>query len=182
MLFLAAITSSLSMLQPTLAFIEEATGMKRKAAVALVVAISLIGNAYVMWFSKDLTVLDTIDSWVGTFFIVVLALVQCVIFGWVFGIDRGIEEAHHGAQMRIPKAFQFIIKYVSPVFLGWMLFNFCRDVLPKWIDNLGENPAARNAVLFIGLVIAFLVAMTAIGEKRWRAQGRDVDGQLPAQD
>lgn len=182
MLFLAAITSSLSMLQPTLAFIEEATGMKRNAAVALVVGISLIGNAYVMWFSKDLTVLGTIDDWVGTFFIVVLALVQCLIFGWIFGIQRGIEEAHHGAQLHIPKVFQFIIKYVSPVFLGWMLFNFCRDVLPGWIENLGKNPTARNAVLFIGLVIAFLVVMTAIGEKRWRAQGRDLDGKLPAQD
>ena len=182
MLFLAAITSSLSMLQPTLAFIEEATGMKRRAAVALVVGISLIGNAYVMWFSKDLTVLGTIDDWVGTFFIVVLALVQCIVFGWVFGIDRGIEEAHHGAQMRIPKVFQFIIKYVSPAFLLWILFNFVRDVLPKWIENLGANPTARNAVFFILLVILFLVVMTAIGEKRWRAQGRDVDGQLPAQD
>jgi hypothetical protein len=156
--------------------------MKRRAAVALVVGISLIGNAYVMWFSKDLTVLGTIDDWVGTLFIVLLALVQCIVFGWVFGIDRGIEEAHHGSRLRIPKVFQFIIKYVSPAFLLWMLFNFVRDVLPKWIDNLEANPTARNAVLFIGLVILFLVVMTAIGEKRWRAQGRDLDGQLPAQD
>lgn len=182
MLFLAAITSSLSMLQPTLAFIQEATGLPRKAAVTLVVAISLVGNAYVMWFSKDLTVLGTIDDWVGTFFIVVLALVQAIVFGWVFGIRRGIEEAHHGAQMRIPAVFQFIIKYVSPLFLGWMLFNFCRDVLPKWIDALEVNPAARNAVIFIGCVAALLVLLTALGEKRWRAAGLDVDGAQPAKD
>jgi SNF family Na+-dependent transporter len=182
MLFLAAITSSLSMLQPTLAFVQEATGLPRKAAVTLVVVISLIGNAYVMWFSKDLTVLGTIDDWVGTFFIVVLALVQAIVFGWVFGIRRGIEEAHHGAQMRIPVVFQFIIKYVSPLFLGWMLVNFCRDVLPKWIDNLGANPAARNAVIFIGLVTLLLIVLTAIGEKRWRAAGLDVDGAQPAKD
>jgi neurotransmitter:Na+ symporter, NSS family len=182
MLFLAAITSSLSMLQPTLAFVEEATGISRKAAVSLVVAISLIGNAYVMYFSKDSTVLDTIDAWVGTFLIVVLALVQALVFGWIFGIERGMEEAHHGAQMRIPKVFWFIIKYVSPAFLIWMLFNFCKDVLPGWIDNLEANPAAQNAVYFIGAVIVFLVVLTAIGEKRWRAAGLDVDGKHPPKD
>ena len=184
MLFLAAITSSLSMLQPTLAFVEEATGISRKAAVTLVVAISLIGNAYVMYFSKDLTVLGTIDSWVGEFFIVVLALVQALVFGWIFGIRRGIDEAHLGARLRIPRIFEFIIKYVSPAFLIWMLVNFCIDEhsLPAWIAALGENEAARNAVLFIGAVIVFLVVLTAIGEKRWRAAGLDVDGKHPAKD
>jgi SNF family Na+-dependent transporter len=182
MLFLAAITSSLSMLQPTLAFIEEATGLSRKAAVSMVVVISLIGNAYVMWFSKDLTVLGTIDDWVGTFLIVVLALIQAITFGWIFGIDRGMQEAHHGAQMRIPKLFWFVIKYVSPAFLIWMIFNFCKDVMPGWIDNLGRNPAARNAVFFVGAVIVFLLVLTAIGETRWRAAGLDVDGKEPAKD
>jgi SNF family Na+-dependent transporter len=180
MLFLAAITSSLSMLQPTLAFIQEALGVSRKAAVTLVAGISLVGNFYVMYFSENLTVQTTIDDWVGTFLIVVLALVQAICFGWVFGIERGMEEAHHGAQMRIPRVFWFVIKYVSPAFLIWMLFNFCKDVLPGWIDDLGDNPAARNAVYFIGLVIAFLLVVTAIGEKRWRAAQLDVDGRVPA--
>jgi SNF family Na+-dependent transporter len=184
MLFLAAITSSLSMLQPTLAFIEEALGVTRKAAVTLVTGISLVGNVYVMYYSKDLLVLDTIDSWVGTFLIVVLALVQAICFGWVFGIDRGMEEAHHGAQLRIPKVFWFVIKYVSPTFLIWMIYRFCTDPtqLPAWIDSLEANPAARNAVIFIGLVIVFLLVVTAVGEKRWRGAGLDFDGKLPAKD
>jgi SNF family Na+-dependent transporter len=182
MLFLAAITSSLSMLQPTLAFIEEALGVSRKAAVTLVTGISLIGNVYVMYYSRNLTVLSTIDDWVGTFLIVVLALVQAICFGWVLGIDRGMQEAHHGAQLRIPKVFWFILKYVSPAFLLVMIGNFCWKVLPGWIQALGSNPAARNAVLFIGLVIALLIVMTAVGEKRWRAAGLDVDGREPPKD
>ena len=84
--------------------------------------------------------------------------------------------------MRIPKVFWFVIKYVSPAFLIGMIWQLLQGRVPGWIDKLGTNPAARNAVVFIGLVIAFLLVLTAIGEKRWRAAGLDVDGKLPAKD
>jgi len=54
LLFLAAITSSLSMLQPGIAFLEEGLGIGRKQSVALLGFITAIGCAFVVYFSKDL--------------------------------------------------------------------------------------------------------------------------------
>jgi SNF family Na+-dependent transporter len=54
LLFLAAITSSLSMLQPGIAFLEEGLGLGRKASVALLGLITAIGTLFVWYFSKDL--------------------------------------------------------------------------------------------------------------------------------
>ena len=55
MLFLAAITSSLSMLQPAKAFFEEALGMLAHGRATLLVAgLCLAGNLFVLWFSKGL--------------------------------------------------------------------------------------------------------------------------------
>jgi SNF family Na+-dependent transporter len=183
MLFLAAITSSISMYQPTMAFLEESLGVSRKQAAGMVVALGAIGSGWCVWHSGGLVALDTIDSWVGTLLIVVLALVQVVAFGWVWGLDAGMKEAHHGSAMRIPAVIRFVLKYVAPIYLLVALGLFVKDDLPKWVANLGENTVARNSVLLVAGVIAFLVACTAIGARRWRGAGLDLDGErLPDED
>ncbi|MBP8302306.1 MAG: sodium-dependent transporter [Planctomycetes bacterium] len=185
-LFLAAITSSLSMLQPTKAFLEESLGVNRQVSTTIVTMWGLAGNIFVLWFTHDLVALDTIDFWVGTFFILVVAGVQIVAFGWIFGVDKGLEEAHQGAHMRIPRVFRFIIKYVSPAFLLVVIVGFCINDLPGYLKTLfgdTENAAdSRKTWMFLLLTIAGLVAITAVGARRWRAQGLDLDGKLPAQD
>lgn len=185
-LFLAAITSSLSMLQPTKAFIEESLGVNRNISTVVVTAWGLIGNFFVLWYSKGGVALDTIDFWVGTFFILIVAGVQIVAFGWIFGVDKGLEEAHQGANLRIPKIFRFIIKYVSPTFLLIVIGGFVYNDVPKMMTSLFSDDDgaadARKTWVLILLTIGALVAITAIGAKRWRAQGLDLDGKLPAQD
>src|SRR5205807_1594079 len=97
MLFLAAITSSLSMLQPVIAFFEEGLGLKRHASVALLGVLSALGSTFVVYFSKSRIALDTFDFWGGTMLLLVLATVQSLLYGWILGIDRGDREAHQGA-------------------------------------------------------------------------------------
>jgi NSS family neurotransmitter:Na+ symporter len=177
MLFLAAITSSLSMLQPVRAFIEEALGLPRRGAVLLLVAISAAGSLFVIYFSKGLTALDTMDFWIGTFAIFILAMVQIIVFGWVLGIDRGLAEAHEGAIMRIPRVFGFIMKYVSPVYLLVVFIGFCINNLGGYIKNLSANPVAIATMGVIFATFIALVIMTRIGEQRWRAAGFDIDGR-----
>jgi len=200
-LFLAAITSSLSMLQPTKAFLEEALGIGKGAATTLVTVWGLVGNFLVLWFSKDGTVGDTLDFWVGSVLILLVALVQIVAFGWIFGVERGIAEAHEGAQLRIPRFFQFVIKYVSPAYLLVVIGLFCWKNLPDPVDDAGNPLLNADGSKKLGEIskifastdvqigwaiilatIAGLVVITAIGAKRWRAEGRDLDGRLPAND
>ena len=117
LLFLAAVTSSLSMLQPGIAFLEEALKINRKQSVALLGLITAIGGGFVVYFSADVKALDTMDFWAGTFLIFVLSTLQIIIFGWILGIEKGFELVHEGAAIRIPNCFKFIMKFVSPIFL-----------------------------------------------------------------
>ena len=187
MLFLAAITSSISMLQPAKAFLEEALDIAPSASTALIVAITASGNLFVLYFSQGLVALDTLDFWVGSVMIFLLATIQIILFGWVYGVDRAFDEAHTGAHIRIPSIYRPIIKYVSPAYLLVVFTAFCYENLPGYINTLlfGEGAAAGAARLTWGLIAMVILALTTItwiGERRWREAGLDLDGRLPPND
>jgi SNF family Na+-dependent transporter len=182
MLFLAAITSSLSMLQPVKSFVQESVGLSHRGAVMLVVGVAGVGSLWVMWASGDGVARHVIDFWVGTAMIFVLAAVQIVCFSWVFGVDRGLAEAHEGAKMRIPKVMRVVMKYIAPAYLLIVFVAFCFQSLGEHLDALLANPIAKATMAIVLFVALLLCMMVRIGESRWRAQGLDLDGTRPPDD
>ena len=171
LLFLAAVTSSLSMLQPGIAFLEEGFGLKRRASVTALGLMTASGSLSVIYFSGDAVALSTMDDWVGTVAIFILATVEVILFGWVVGIDRGFEEAHRGANLRIPSIFKFILKFVTPLFLlvifaGWLVQSFWDK-----IEALQEKPVALMTMVNMGIVLLFLVLLVNLAGERWREYG-----------
>ncbi len=171
LLFLAAVTSSLSMLQPGIAFLEESLGITRRASVALLGTITLIGAFFVMYFSAGVKALDSLDFWVGNVLIYVLATIQVILFAWVLGVDKGFKEAARGAAFSIPGIFKPIIKFVSPVFLlvifaGWLAFNVFgvvgdQDPSSYVTDLVGAEPnmvawMSLGLILTIGICFALI--------------------------
>jgi neurotransmitter:Na+ symporter, NSS family len=186
LLFLAAITSSLSMLQPAIALLEEGLGLNRKASVAMLGFITLIGAMFVLYFSKDTLALDTFDFWVGTFFIFVVATIQTILFGWVLGTQRGMEELDRGAEIRVPRIIGWLLKYVAPVYLTlifvfWIYTEVQKPAGKNLLLTTVTNPVALLSVSFLALVAILFVLIIAQSVKRWdaadaarAAQGKEV--------
>ncbi len=192
MLFLAAITSSISMLQPGIAFVEEALGVGRKVSVTLLGLLTCFGAGFVIYFTGDLKALDTLDFWVGTFLIFMLATIQIIVFGWVWGIDRGFDELHQGAAIQVPWIFRPVIKWICPAFLlGIFALWFMQEILGMdlssgaaggvsyYVTDLFGEKASLPAQLSVGLVIViavFFSLMTSRARAFQRAeQGLDKD-------
>lgn len=171
LLFLAAITSSLSMLQPAKAFLQEALGCSSRRAVGLLSILAGLGSLWVLYFSENLVALDTMDFWVGTVAIFVLAGVEVICFGWVLGVDRGLEEAEAGALMRIPRIYRFIIKYVAPTYLGVVFVGFCVQSLPGYFEGLLQNSVASFTLGWVALVFLVLLIAARQAERRWAELG-----------
>lgn len=169
LLFLAAITSSLSMLQPAIAFLEEGLGLERSRAVAVLCGLGSAGTAFIVWFSKNLVALDTFDFWIGTFCIFVLATVQTLIFGWVFGAQRGLEEIDRGAEMHVPRLFAFVIKYLSPVYLLGIFALWAWQKVGGYVQSFREDVTVRWAVLFLVCVLGLFIWWIRLSVTRWRA-------------
>lgn len=141
LLFFAGITSSVAMGQPIVAFLEDEFGMDRRKAVLTLAAVVLISVQFVVFFLKY-GFLDEMDYWAGTFGLVVFALMETILFMWVFGADKAWKEMNDGGDIKIPRIFYFIMKYITPIILaGIMLWWFVQNALPTLLlkDVKPEN-------------------------------------------
>jgi SNF family Na+-dependent transporter len=116
LLFFAGVTSSLSMGQPIMAFLEDEFGWRRITASLAFGASTLVLGMFCVWLYPG-GAFDEFDFWTGTFALVVFALGEMIIFSFIFGIDKGWEEITRGAQLKVPRMFRFVIKYVTPTFI-----------------------------------------------------------------
>ena len=176
LLFLAGITSSVSLAQPAVAFLEDEFNITRKKAAAIFGLIAFFLCQPVIFFLGR-GVVNELDFWGGTFFLVVFATVEVILFAWVFGMERAWDEIHKGADMRVPKAYKFIIKYVTPLFLFFILWMWLKQewlpiILMKEVTS-ADRPfvlGTRAGLLIIFVILAILVKIA------WRRRGNSGKG------
>jgi SNF family Na+-dependent transporter len=166
LLFLAGLTSSISLLEPAVAFLSDEFSLSRKKAVSIIAAATFVICQFPIFFLSR-GVVDEIDFWAGSFFLVVFGLIECILFVWVFGIDRAWQEIHHGAELNVPRFYRFIIKYITPLFLAFILgFWFFQQAIPtfmlKGIDpgNVGYVLTTRAVLAALFLIVIVLVHKT----------------------
>ena len=161
LLFLAGITSSVSLAQPVIAFMEDEFDIDRKKAVWIFGAIAFVFCQAPIFFLKN-GVIDELDFWGGTFFLVLFAAIEVVLFSWVFGIDRAWDEMHKGAELRIPPIYKFVIKYITPLFLFFILgMWFFQEWLPIiLLQNV--DPVNQPYILATRLILVLFFVVLAI--------------------
>lgn len=159
MLFLAGLTSSISLAQPAVAFLEDEFNVNRKKANWIFgITAFILCQPAIFFLGKG--VVGELDFWGGTFCLVLFATVESILFGWVFGIDRAWDELHNGAMMQIPKVYKYIIKYVTPVFLLIILISwFAQDGIPV---IMMKNVSAIDKPFVLGSRIGLIALFTIL--------------------
>ena len=162
LLFFAGITSSVAMATPMLAFFREEFGFRREpVAWALGGVVLVLGLFHVVWLEHGF--LDEWDYWAGTFGLAVFAVIEVILFMWIYGRENAWRSIHDGADIRIPTAFKWIMAFVTPAYLLFILGWWgATDALPiLTMDVAAGGGAVRpEAVPFIVASRAVLVAMT----------------------
>ena len=116
LLFFAGITSSLAMGTPWMGFMkDEFNWGQNKGAWSFGFLILLMGLPTVIFFQEG--VFDEYDYWAGTVSLVVFAMLETILFSWIFGMKKGWAEITSGADIEVPIVYKFIIKFVTPIML-----------------------------------------------------------------
>lgn len=145
LLLVAALTSSISMLEvPASYFIDEKKWSRKKSAWVVGIAAFLFGvpsalshgasetfstvSVTLPWTSAIIGFQEIVDYFFGTFFIVVVALTTCLYVAWKLPIENIVNELDQGspafkAGNFASNAFVFFIRYVCPTVILLVLLN-----------------------------------------------------------
>ena len=152
LLFFAGITSSLAMGTPIMGFLRDEFKWKREnAAMAFGASIFIFGLPTVLFFQKG--VFDEYDYWGGTVSLVIFAMLEVILFAWVFGIEKGWKEINKGADIKIPIIYKYILKYITPVMLIIVFIGaLIRPVNDDW-TSIGTSDWQLHESSIIGQII-----------------------------
>ena len=161
LLFLAGITSSVSLAQPSIAFLEDEFNISKKKAVIIFGIASFILCQPAVFFLKN-GVVNELDFWGGTFCLVLFAAIEIILFAWIFGMEKAWEEIHHGADMKVPRVYKFIIKYITPLFLILILIAWSYQQAVPILLMKGVSQQDKPYILGIRLMLLAMVIILAI--------------------
>ena len=168
LLFIAAVTSALSQVQPAVSFVEEYWNLRRGQSIALVAGLLLVGGFIIVWYTEDMLALDSIDFWVGSLILYVTTGLNLIFFNQIWGTDNGMKELSDGSAIRIPRAAAFIIRWITPVIMvvifgAWL----CQELFftrSPYVANIveGRIGAILPLVWALGITVFFcIVAATS---------------------
>jgi SNF family Na+-dependent transporter len=187
LLFFAAFTSSVAVAQPVMAFFQDELKVSRAKATLWLTVLWMVGAMPVIFYYRY-GVLNELDFWAGTLGLAVLALIEIILFSWIYGLARGWEELQRGGLMRVPSFFKPIMLYVTPVALiailgGWIYFDGIRGgaLMPRptvalWVDTPGNFQGTIESVEADKAEAAF--AADFVQQVRDRANQAKGDGRL----
>ncbi len=128
LLAIAALTSSISLLEVTVTFAIDQLHWKRtKAALVMGLIVFLLGvpsalsNGAVPVFSG---VLDIVDRYFGNISLVLGALLLSLFVGWKWGIANALEEIGRGRpRFGLATTWGFLLRYACPIAIVTILVN-----------------------------------------------------------
>ena len=175
LIFLAGFTTILASCQIFISFLEDNFRLKPSVAAFFVLfIILLLSLPPILWYHKG--VFDDVDFWMGSLFLVFTSFIEVFIFGWIIGIDRGFEELMKGAKIRVPLFFKFIIKYVSPVLLLFLLLAWLLTDGIQYIINANKYVWIERGIM-ASVVAVILILIRKATKKQLTMEKLDRESQ-----
>ncbi|MCR5109082.1 MAG: sodium-dependent transporter [Lachnospiraceae bacterium] len=136
MVFFAALTSSISILEAVVSSLMDHFNMSRlkatiiESVVGLILAIVVCLGYNVFYFEVELPnhsvgqILDIMDYLSNNILMPVVAIGTCILIGWVAGPDVIIDEASKtGAKFGRKRLYKVMVRYIAPVLLVILLLK-----------------------------------------------------------
>jgi len=160
------IDSAFSITESILASIVDKTGWRRCVVLPVMSIIGLaLGLVYVT--RGGLNWLGTVDSFInGTWGIAFLGLLECLVLGWLWRIEKLRRHANARSDWRLGKWWSYLIRIVIPIILGtlfvWSLYDDLTQEKGFFMDRSGNwilPNCVGVAVVGLAPVLSILISL-----------------------
>ncbi len=161
-LFLAGITSAISILEAFVSAAIDKFSTSRTRVVTVLCALGFLGSL-VFTTGAGLYWLDIVDYFVTNFGILFAGLAEALVLGWVLGASK-ISDYVSGKIGGRPRIWALSLKYVAPVILLILLAGALFDNL----DNpYGGYPGKAVMIIGVGWLFILIVASIILARRKW---------------
>ncbi len=125
LLYMAAITSSISQIQPATAFLEEYWNLSRRQSISIITVMVTIGSFLVIWFTGGgLMAQDTLDFFFGTLTIYFSCTIMLLVCTRFWKPENIMAELDHGELLKVPRQLGFVLCWLTPALLLFIFFSW----------------------------------------------------------
>jgi len=103
--------------------------------------------------------IDELDFWAGTFMLVFFALLEIIVFVWIFGVYRFHHELTRDVFIRVPKWLVYFFAIVSPMFLVILLYQWGLLQAPRVLAQADGGVVAARLFIIATLVLLAFIAV-----------------------
>lgn len=137
LVFFAALTSSISLMETVVSIFRDKFGWSRKKACIFVLVLCIIlGLPSSLGFGLldfitlgGMTILDMFDFFTNSILMPIVALLTCIFIGYIIKPKTLSEEITHEGKFKSRTLFEVIVKYIAPICIVLILISSVLDGL-----------------------------------------------------
>ena len=160
--FLAGITTIISILEPLSNGITSKFKIKRKRIVSI---LCLIGFIMSLIFTTGMGeyLVKIVDEFINEFGILLIIILECIVFGWFYNPNKLLKIINKNKKRKLGNWWVYLIKYIIPIiFIG------------LWLNGIYEIISSKNltSIIIQTIVLIILLGIPAILTKLPEKSGK----------
>ncbi len=161
-LLLLGIDSAFSLLETVAASLSDKFQWDRSRATTITAVVSFLAGLPLAT-SAGLLWLDIMDHFIMAYVITVVAVLECLAVGWIWGAKNFAAEVNKTAEIKIGPIFAFLVKFLTPSVLGvTIVLTFIKEIKNPYggypLSAVLVIGVGTMAVIFIGALVLTLIS------------------------
>lgn len=165
-LFIAGLTSSISMLESFATAALDKFKMTREKLITIISIVGFVGSAAFASYAGFNYILDIVDAYVGNIVIAGSGLIQVILICYIYGTKELRREANQYSDFKVGVWWDILLKYVTPLLLGAVvvtnIINLCTGLAGQ--DTAG---VISNIIFGWGTVVLMIGTAIFFYKKKW---------------
>ena len=165
-LFIAGVSSSISMLESFATAALDKFNIPRKKLVNIISLVGFAGSACFASYAGFNYILDIVDGYVGNIIIAGLGLVEVVVISYIYGTKELRKEANEYSDFRVGKWWDYLLRYFTPILLGAVVVTNLFNIITG-LGDMDQVGVLSNIIFGWGIVVIMIGASIVFYKRKW---------------
>ncbi len=163
-LVIAGLSSSISIIEAFTAGIVDKFHYRRKQVVSILCISGFLGSI-IFVTQGGLNWLDIVDHFITQYGLVMAAVLECVIAGWIYKANRLRAHINSSASFKLPSFWNYQVRFVLPAVLAVILIN---SLIKEFSSPYGNYPVLSLILIGRDWLIFTLFFALIVSARSWK--------------